>query len=384
MFKPITQSSLTIMIFSLIPLIMGLYLCIRFILPWIKQKWLRLPICLLLLFLAELNSIVRLSSDNFFNPEIQRWQLLLATSSFGWILFLFVLTVIKDILLLIRKVLPFPFLRKERLYPLLLILSMGLTLFSVYEGTRVPDVKYVTIKIDQLPPSFHHYRIVQLTDTHISPIFPKQWAASVVNKTNELQADLILITGDLIDGLTAQRSNDIAPLATLKAKDGVITSLGNHEYYFDANAWSSYFAKQLGMRMLNNDHHIITKGTDQLMIAGVTDPTALNLGLEAPDTQKAIGTKEKTMPIILMSHQPKGAHQNALLGVDLQLSGHTHGGLLIGLNYLVAKFNEGFVSGLYHVDQMQLYVSNGTGLWNGFPFRLGVPSEITVFTLEPR
>ena len=139
----------------------------------------------------------------------------------------------------------------------------------------------------------------------------------------------------------------------------------------------------MGMRVLINQHEVIDIGGQQLVVAGLADLKALVYGMEGPDAQKALAGAPENAPIVLLSHQPITARQNQQVGADIQLSGHTHGGMIRGFDRLIERFNDGFVSGLYSLGTMQLYVNNGTGLWNGFPIRLGVPSEITEFVLRP-
>lgn len=139
--------------------------------------------------------------------------------------------------------------------------------------------------------------------------------------------------------------------------------------------------EELGVRMLENEHVVLNRGEGQLTIAGITDTVAADYGHEGPDLQRALaGAPQSTT--ILMSHRPNGAAANAAAGIALQLSGHTHGGMVRGLDLVARPANEGFVSRAYRVGSMHLYVSNGTGLWEGFPIRLGVPSEITELRLK--
>ncbi len=177
------------------------------------------------------------------------------------------------------------------------------------------------------------------------------------------------------------RREDVAPLTGLKARDGVLAVPGNHEYFFDVDRWLQVFAAQ-NMQILRNAHRVLQRGEGQLVIAGVTDLSASRNGALAPDVAGAIRNAPSGVPVILLDHQPMMAKRTAELGIALQLSGHTHGGMVRGLDRLVARGNDGFVSGLYRVGDMQLYVNNGTGLWPGFALRLGVPAELTEFTLR--
>jgi predicted MPP superfamily phosphohydrolase len=261
------------------------------------------------------------------------------------------------------------------------VIAIGLASWGVAQAVRVPPEKNVEIAIKNLPPAFDGYRILQLTDLHISRLFPKPWAEAVAAKSNALGVDLITITGDFIDGSVASRREDIAPLADLRARDGVLGIPGNHEYFFDYEEWMRH-DKSLGVQMLTNRHVAIERGDGRLVIAGVTDLAAIGRGYPEPDLAAALNGAPKDAPVILLDHQPRMAPRAAEAGVALQLSGHTHGGMIVGLDRLVARGNNGFVSGLYQVGGMQLYVNNGTGLWPGFALRLGKPSELTVFTLR--
>jgi predicted MPP superfamily phosphohydrolase len=136
------------------------------------------------------------------------------------------------------------------------------------------------------------------------------------------------------------------------------------------------------MRMLTNRHAVIERDDARIVLAGVTDHAAVGRKFPAPDLAAALKEAPDGAPVVLLDHQPRMAPRAAKAGVALQLSGHTHGGMVLGLDRLVARSNNGFVSGLYDVDGMHLYVNNGTGLWPGFALRLGRPSELTVFTLR--
>jgi predicted MPP superfamily phosphohydrolase len=252
---------------------------------------------------------------------------------------------------------------------------------AVANALRVPTVRDVTVAIRDLPASFDGYRIVQLTDLHVSRLFTARWAEAVVNRSNAASADLIVVTGDFIDGSVQMRRRDVEPLRHLRAPDGVYAIPGNHEYFFNYRAWMRHLS-DMGFRMLPNAHAVIDRGGAQLVVAGVTDLSAPSVGEAAPDLGLALRGAPAEAPVVLLDHQPRRARAAASRGIALQLSGHTHGGMILGLDRLVARANAGFVSGRYAVGDMTLYVSNGTGLWPGFALRLGVPSEITLITLR--
>ncbi|EIM30025.1 putative phosphohydrolase [Microvirga lotononidis] len=190
-----------------------------------------------------------------------------------------------------------------------------------------------------------------------------------------------MVTGDLIDGSFDARRADVELLRGLRAKDGVWVIPGNHEYFFDYEAWMHHYAS-LGMQVLANDHTVLSRDGASLVLAGVTDLSATRTRLPAPDLAAALDGAPSDAPIVLLDHQPRNAPQAAAQGVALQLSGHTHGGMVLGLDRLVARANNGFVSGRYQVGGMTLYFNNGTALWPGFALRLGRPPELTRITLR--
>lgn len=157
--------------------------------------------------------------------------------------------------------------------------------------------------------------------------------------------------------------------------------MGNHEYYTDYARWVAIF-RELDLPVLENAHVSIARQGQAVTVAGVTDRQARTFAQALPDLKTALAGAADGTPVILLSHRPDNARDSAAAGVDLQLSGHTHGGQVLGLQFVPWYFNHGFVSGLYAVGAMQLYVSNGTGLWNGFALRIGRPSEITEIVLR--
>jgi len=184
----------------------------------------------------------------------------------------------------------------------------------------------------------------------------------------------------MIDGSPDALRDDITPLSELKARYGVYGVTGNHEYYFHVEQWLPVFEK-LGIVMLRNEHRTLSVNGAELVIAGVPDLTAQQFGEVGPDSEKALeGAPDGTR--VLLKHRPSRASGNTR--VDLQLSGHTHGGHLFFLKWLIASFNGGLIEGLFDMDGTKLYVSPGTGLWPGFSIRLGVSSEITRINLRSK
>jgi predicted MPP superfamily phosphohydrolase len=349
-------------------------------LPWLLST--KIGVGLMLLVVAQYHLISRLSSGSVFSAEMPRYLVISFNWGFSAILLLALLQILADVALLlpllagVRRVAIAPNIRYTMAFAAMVLAAIG-----VHQAIRVPPLKEVEVRIKDLPPAFDGYTVLQLTDLHISRLFQEPWTRAVVDSANRLHTDLVVVTGDLIDGSVAERTADVAPLAGLRARDGVFVIPGNHEYFFNQGAWMRHFA-HLGMQPLENRHTVIARGGAQLVLAGVTDLSAGHSGYPMPDLALALQGAPRGVPVILLDHQPRNARTAAAQGVALQLSGHTHGGLIIGLDRIFALANAGFVSGLYDVEGMQLYVNNGTALWAGLALRLGRPSELTRITLR--
>jgi hypothetical protein len=227
------------------------------------------------------------------------------------------------------------------------------------------------------------WRVAQLSDVHIGPTLGREWLEGVVDRVNAERPDLVVITGDLVDGSVEALAEHVAPLARLTAPHGVFFVTGNHEYYSGAPAWCAHL-DTLGIRVLRNECVSVGAG-DGFTLAGVDDWTAHQFERVAPghrhDLEAALREADAERPIVLLAHQPKSIRESAPRGVDLQLSGHTHGGQLFPFDKLV-RFQQPFVAGLARAgERSQIYVSRGTGYW-GPPMRLGAPAEITLLTLR--
>ena len=370
--------------FHLAKALLCLYVVLRFLLPLPWPRWAKGTIAVVLMVVFQHSLISRIVFGTMFSPEVPRMTMIIVNWMAGMILLLGIFQLALDLVALVTAAL-----RRRRIrIPVGLrygigAAAMSLAAFAVNQAIRVPPVKEVEIRIPNLPAQFDGYRLIQLTDLHISRLFQAPWVEETVAKANAQNADLIVITGDLIDGDLQARNLDVAPLAKLRAPDGVFTIPGNHEYYFGHDDWMRQY-ETLGLRTISNGHVVLSRGGAQMVLAGVNDLNATRFGLEGPDVGKALSGAPADVPVILLNHQPRDAKLSADAGADLQLSGHTHGGMIWGFDRLIARFNNGFVSGLYDVDQMSLYVNNGTALWIGFALRLGVPSELTVITLRPK
>ena len=370
---------------SVVAIVLASYVVLRLVWP-LRVSWpVRSALTVLVYGLALHHRIVARFAGSMASPELPK--LVIATLGTGFIALLLtaVFVLVLDAVMLLARVLrrrrAFAYLRAPGPRPAAAALALLLALYGTWQAMAVPKVRQVEIAIDGLPAAFEGYRVLQLTDIHASRLLTGEWVADVVALSNAQQPDLVVITGDLVDGSVEARADDVRPLADLRAPDGVVAITGNHEYYAQYQAWMQAF-RALGMQVLGNTHLGIARGDAVLTIAGVTDPVADRYGLPGPDLDAALAGAPPQAPVILLDHRPVAAREAASRGVALQLSGHTHGGHITGMHRLVARANGGFVSGLYRVAGMQLYVSNGAGLWPGFATRIGVPSEITVLTLR--
>ncbi|HUH40304.1 MAG TPA: metallophosphoesterase [Castellaniella sp.] len=372
---------------TILPLITGaiwLYVVLRFIWPLPGGPVTRIALALLILLVSQYHQVVRRYFGSLASPELPQEVLILVSWAFGAFLLLALLLLLRDVLGLLLLVVPG--LGRAILTGRGLLLALGpmaiiLSAYGVWQAVRVPDVKTLELRIPGLPAAFDGYRVVQLTDLHASRLLPGAWVAAVVAKANALNPDLTVITGDIQDGTVEARANDVRPLQDLRARDGVLGIPGNHEYYADYQRWMAAL-RALGLHMLENEHVVIQRKDARLAVAGVTDRQASAFGQPPPDLTAALQGLAPGIPVILLDHRPGAAPQNAQAGVALQLSGHTHGGQILGPHLLTKWANNGYVAGLYPVGTMQLYVSNGAGLWSGLALRVGRPSEITQITLR--
>ncbi len=263
--------------------------------------------------------------------------------------------------------------------------SAGVAGWGVWEGVRTPDVRRTEMDVDGLPPEFDGLRIVHLSDLHCGAAARRGHMRDIVERVNGHGADMICITGDLVDGTVAAHREDLEPLSALKAKMGVWACAGNHEFYSNYPEWRPVF-EEFGIRMLDNAHHVFRRGGAAIALGGMPDIAGVELrnGVkhDPPDVERSFLGAPPEACRILLYHRPLDIARHESAGVRLQLSGHTHGGACLGVDVLVAKSNQGHVRGLYRKGRLAMYVSSGAGQWAGFPMRLGVPAEIAELVLR--
>lgn len=240
-------------------------------------------------------------------------------------------------------------------------------------------VERLKIPVKKLGQGLHGVRVVQISDIHIGPTLNRHFLRRVVDQVNALEPDIVAVTGDLVDGSVRMLREEVAPLSELRAKLGVYYVTGNHEYYHGGAAWAAEVAR-LGLTVLHNEHRVIERSEARLVVAGVTDHEGGRMDpAHACRPDLALAGAPEGVPRLLLAHQPRTAFLAKGLEVDLQLSGHTHGGQLFPFMFFV-KLQQPVIRGLANIAGIRVYTSRGTGYW-GPPLRLGPAPEITELTL---
>ncbi len=357
---------------------------------------LRLPRLSALLAVAALGiafgkfAFFALVGGNGFNPDLPQYVIWV----YGWLygsgmlLTMFASAAVAFDIVAVLARHPVPVRARRIRTVALAVFAAALSLYGIWEGVRIPPVRRVEIACPGLPQSFDGYRIVHLSDLHCSTAARRGRFEKIVACVNSLKPDLVTITGDFVDGTVAERGVDLAPLADLRAKDGVWGCTGNHEAYWNWYNWQDVFL-QWNVGMLSEmtaDHagRVIRRGQDALAVGGLHDPALYHFSPTRQNAGDAFHNVPEGAFRILLYHRPyTKAIGSEAANVRLQLSGHTHGGAMPVLRWLVERSNEGHSRGLYEFAPGRfLHVSPGTGQWAGFPLRLFTPAEITELVLR--
>ena len=328
-----------------------------------------------------------------FSYSVEAWIQLV----FGWVLVMFVLLLafllLREVAWLLSRLLP----RSSRIATLwhgtgfnqgAATVIVLLATLGIYNGLKPPQVHERDLVVPHLPSEMDGLRMAVLADLHISPVKRTWRTQRIVDATLAAKPDLIVLPGDMADGGLEDSGRFAEPLAQLKAPYGVWLAPGNHEYYYDYAAWMAHF-RQMGLGVLENQTAKLSINGRTLAMSGIGDLAALKQapymhGGLPPDMPAVVNGGKGSDVHILLAHQPKQARAAAATGaIDLQVSGHTHGGHMLGFDrWVVAPFNHGYVRGEYRVQDMTLFVSSGVGQWDGFTARLGVRSSIDVLVLR--
>ena len=376
----VTMSTIT----ALVIVIVG------FILP-LRLSWRSKAImCVIALLAVSKSYIYHIVGGNTYDPEIPYNLSFVFDIARTTMLFLMLLVLVRFVLNCLYRIVKLSW--SVSLLPtfslfhaqLMLLVSFACACYGTSCAYGMPEIKPYEFTIERLDPRLDGMRLVVMSDIHVSSPTDVNLIYKMVHKVNSLEPDLILLPGDLMDGSVEQRRPITNILFELKAKYGTFISSGNHEYYSGYQEWRDYF-EQGGFISLDNKvvELLDNQGKPLMNLGGITDPRAARFNLPMPDPQGVIKALDPQAPSIILSHRPQYAPDFAASKqVDLVVSGHTHGGLVVGLDRLVANANGGFVSGLYQLGNTKLVVCNGTMLWMGMPLRLGVPSQILMITLR--
>ena len=308
------------------------------------------------------------------------WSGMLAMGLFSS---LFVLTVLRDALLLASAAL-------NALWPgvlapewiaqatawAVLAAAASVTVLGAWNARRTAAVVRVDVPVTDLPDALHGFTIAQISDIHVGPTIRGGYLQAIVDRVNRLEADMVAVTGDLVDGSVADLAGHVAPLAALRSRHGTFFVTGNHEYYSGAHAWIAEL-QRLDVRVLLNEHVVLRHDGSDVVVAGITDHSAHHFDIAHRSDPRASvhGAPLGAALRLLLAHQPRSALAAIGLGFHLQLSGHTHGGQFWPWNLFV-RLQQPFTAGLHRLRDLWIYTSRGTGYW-GPPKRFGAPSEIT-------
>jgi uncharacterized protein len=258
------------------------------------------------------------------------------------------------------------------------VATAGVVGFGTTQALGDPVVKRVPVTLGKLDQRLSGYRIAVVSDIHLGPLLGRGHTERIVRMINEQEVDLVAVVGDLVDGTVAELGEAAAPLRDLVSTHGSFFVTGNHEYYSGVEPWLAEL-ERLGVAPLRNERLRIERAGASFDLAGVNDVTG-EAFRDGPDFARALDGRDTSTPVVLLAHQPVQVHQAAKHGVDLQLSGHTHGGQMFPF-HLAVGLQQPVRSGLATVDGTQVYTSNGAGFW-GPPVRVGAAPDITVVELR--
>ena len=257
--------------------------------------------------------------------------------------------------------------------------SVGLVGVGAASALGPPDLLRVPVRLRRLDPAFNGFRIAVVSDVHLGPLLGRAHTERIVTMINEAEPDLVAIVGDLVDGTVEELGAAAEPLRDLHSREGSFFVTGNHEYFVDDTAAWLHELERLGVQPLQNEHTAIRRGRAAFDLVGVNDVAGESRSAP-PDFGRALAGVGPSSPTVLLAHQPVQVADAAARGVDLQLSGHTHGGQMWPFHYIVGAVQPA-LAGLSTVGDTQLYVSRGAGFW-GPPVRVSAPPDISVLTLQ--
>ena len=360
--------------FTLVMLISYLYAWLRLPLNASGKFLLGIPF-----FLVWIIPVRFWSTDRSSYKSLDRALHIMGYICMGLVNFLIISLLMTDLALLISPSLV------ENHYESIVYSLTGVSLIlGLIKGHYGPAIKEVDLVFQDLPKELSGLKIVQISDLHVGPTLRRNYVEKVVQKTLSQKPDLIVLTGDIVDGKVSQLEDDVRPLENLCREGRAYFIMGNHDYYSGAHPWIDHF-KKMGMKVLLNTHDLIPFQNGNLMLAGVTDPAAGMANHPRPNPNEAksrhyLNKSGDSFFKILLAHNPKLASLGAAAGFDLMLSGHTHAGQFFPWTLIVRKVHSPHYWGQSLEGKMRVYVSAGTGTW-GPPIRLGTKTELTVLKL---
>ncbi|HSN20015.1 MAG TPA: metallophosphoesterase [Usitatibacter sp.] len=309
-------------------------------------------------------------------------ELLLRWLTMGFFSWLLLLTLLRDLVLAASALALAPDSQQAwvRISSIgVMALTAAITAIGYFMARRVAPVVNVEVRVAGLPAPLEGFTIAQISDIHVGPTIRRPYVERIVERVNRLRADMVAITGDLVDGSVEELAHHTEPLARLASRHGTYVVTGNHEYYSGAHGWIREL-RRLGTRVLLNEHVVLEHEGAAIAVAGVTDYSAHRFDpSHASDPHAAVDGAPDHAVKVLLAPQPRAARAAAGAGYHLQLSGHTHGGQFWPWNFLV-RLQQPFTAGLNRLGEMWIYINRGTGYW-GPPMRFGIPSEITLIRL---
>jgi uncharacterized protein len=259
--------------------------------------------------------------------------------------------------------------------------ALGAAGVGVRSANGSPVVRWLPVVLPRLDPSLDGFRVVTFSDAHLSSIYGGRRFERVVELVNAQQPDIVAIVGDLVDGELEHLREEVAPVGDLASAQGVFLVTGNHEYYVDTHAWLRHLST-LGVEVLRNQRIALGSEGTTFDLAGIDDVSAAGGGVRGYDAglEAALDGRDQSRPVVLLAHQPVRIQAARSAGVDLQLSGHTHGGQLWPFDYAVG-LSQPVIEGYRRYGDTQLFVTSGVGFW-GPPMRVGARPEVVVVELR--
>lgn len=373
----------------ILPDLILLYLWYRVIFPQKNMK----PICRLLchlplIFFAVNPFLFLIVGGNFIHPNLPLPLIEYSGVAF-FILVIFAFFIwLRDVFFILSKLMTkifsfrsLGFSLGKRFIFTAFALAFVLACYGNYSSHRLPIVTEYTVESEALPSSFNGYKIAFITDIHAWRARGRDFVQSLVDITNAQDCKLVLLGGDYLDETMEDFGEALLPLKDLKSQAGIYAVPGNHEYYFNFAEWKKFFEEKLNIPVLINQHKMIVSSAEQaIFLTGVSDKFAKHTEDEMPDVKRALPVFGFPVFNILLSHRPNDAKENCKLGVNLQLSGHTHGGIMPFFSKILSLFHDGgYIAGEYKLPHMKLIVSRGVTMGN---IRIMNPAEIVVVTLK--